>query len=165
MTLFILQSEDFATIRSAVDPSLSADEVSDDTIASPAYAEQAEVLVMERDPLWITRVGLDKMEIHRAAILMCASLLAPFVTIVSQERVGNFYQYRREPVDLMALSRILRARAEDALNRVLDRDIGDLRILQWMPIMFGVAPAVPLGIVPGYIPPLQQGEIPVVGDV
>jgi hypothetical protein len=114
----ILTSADYPAIRSAIDVSLTARQISDAIIEYPIFLDAAEAKVISRDPLALSRTGTDAMHIKNATIYYTAFFLIPSVPDIVRQSVGD-YDYMRDPRDLEARGAQLLARAEAELAMVL----------------------------------------------
>lgn len=116
----ILTAPDFPAVRAAIDLSLDATVVPDATIALPIFQGLAETQVLARDPLAAGRVDPDLTHIKNAAIYLTAALLVASLPQIIQEDFAKDYRYVKQPVDREALAALLRARADDEIDAVLD---------------------------------------------
>lgn len=114
----IVTPEHFAQIRSAIDVSLTSDDLTDDTIAASIYLAAADVEIKRRDPLWSTRSGDELAALTLAAVYLTAALIAPAVPQIKSERYPEGYSYDRT-IDYRQRAEDLRAAAEQQLGAVL----------------------------------------------
>lgn len=116
MTLIV--AGDYEAIRKALDTSLDNRLLPDAVIGLDLYAGAASRAVLARDPDAATRTGTAGQQIKLAAILWCASLIAPALPQISGEDHGDD-SYRRVLASPEKLAADLRARAEAELAAVL----------------------------------------------
>jgi len=114
----IISSDDFDSVRAALDTSLEADDLPDVLIALPIYAGRAELLLLERDPLAATRVGTEALHIRLAAIFFTASLIAPAIPAITSLKADEV-QYART-IDWYVRAGDLRALADAEIDAVLN---------------------------------------------
>lgn len=72
----LLSAADYDNIRRAIRTDLAAATLPDTTIALPSYQAAGEAEVLRRDPLALTRAGVDGERVKQAAVLYTAALLA-----------------------------------------------------------------------------------------
>lgn len=118
----LLTAVDYPEVRAALDVSLTAVDLPDAIIALPIYEPAAEAEVLRRDPAAATRTGTQGQQIHIAAVLLTAALLAPQMPVIVREQDDSTYSVQRQPVDLAALAAQLQQRAIEALAVVLEVD-------------------------------------------
>ena len=133
----ILDTTDYPSIRAALDITLGTKSLPDDIIALDIYQDAAELEVLNRDPLALSRTGVDAAHIHAAAILYCASLIAGgMVSRVTAESLpGVSYNYSRQAVDWPQRAEALAQRANHEMDAVLQK----FATTPSRPTYFGVA--------------------------
>lgn len=119
----ILSGSDYNSIRGVLDTSLEVDDLPDAVIALPVYAARAELLLLARDPLALTRIGTEAQRIKLAAIFFTASLIAPAIPAITSLKADEI-QYART-VDWNARAGELRALADAEIDAVLSPDNQD----------------------------------------
>ena len=117
----ILSSADYPAIRAALDVSLGTKSLPDDVIAMDIYQGTAELEILKRDPLALTRTGNDWTHVHTAAILYCASLIAGGMVsrVTSESLPGGGYNYSRPAVDWAKRAETLAQRTAEHMAAVL----------------------------------------------
>lgn len=85
----------YRDVRTALDPTLTAEELPDSTIRLDLYAGRAERWVQSLDPQWQQRTPAQQQGEARAAALYCAGLLALAWPVMRSERFGD-YTYSRD---------------------------------------------------------------------
>ena len=116
---FELSQVRYPEIRAALSPLLDAETLTDETIGFDIYAGRACAWIMQRDPDWAYRSGAEMAHLVSAAILRCASLIAPAMPNLTSEKFGDGYQYGAAPVDWAARSAQLAAAADMEIAAVL----------------------------------------------
>ncbi len=130
----LVASGQYPAVRAALDVTLDAEALPDAVIALDLYAGTADRWVLAQDPTAEARTGDALKHVTAAAVLYCASLLAPALPQLTGETHGA-HQYSRKAVDASALADQLVARAVDELTAVLQPD--DVRPVR--PTMFALA--------------------------
>jgi hypothetical protein len=109
----------YDAVRAALDTSLTEDDVSSTTIAHTVYGPAAEAEVLRRAPGADALPAATRELAVRAAVWLCAALLAPAVPQLLQERIGpDALQYAQ--IDWQARAALLRARADAEIAAVLN---------------------------------------------
>lgn len=116
---FELSQARYPEIRAALSPLLDDETLTDGTISFDIYAGRACAWVMQRDPGWASRTASEMAHLVSAAILRCASLIAPAMPNLTSEKFGDGYQYGAAPVDWAARSAQLAAAADMEIASVL----------------------------------------------
>jgi len=113
----ILSTDDFPSIRGILDTTIEASDLPDAVIALSVYAARAELLLLQRDSLALTRTGVAAQHIKLAAIFFTASLLAPAIPAITSFKADEV-QYART-IDWGARASELRSLAEAEVDAVL----------------------------------------------
>lgn len=138
LTTLITES-DYDTIRAAIDITIDANMLPDDTIALPIYAAAAVRQVIDRDEGALAREDEELERVKNAAVLFCAALIAPAMTgkmvnsLSIQTRDLNF---SRPPYNGEKRAAELRVLAEAEIAEVLT----PAEETHGRPTMFAVAP-------------------------
>lgn len=110
-----LTSNDYPSVRIALDPALTATGLPDSVIGNDIYAGRAEneVVAKLKSPSSLTdaQEGLVK----RACILRCAAYIARRLRQILQNTLGDFAE-RREQKDYMALSQMLLLESDEQIE-------------------------------------------------
>jgi hypothetical protein len=114
-----LALDDYATIRAAIDISLSSAALPDSIISMSIYQGAAELGVLARDPLAATRIGTDAQHIVNAVIYWTAALLVPAIPKLTREQFDTEYTVNRAQMDPLVQARTLRGLADAELDAVL----------------------------------------------
>lgn len=111
----------YPAIRAAIDTSLTAESLSDATIALPIYAPAAAAEVTRRAPTtpWADADGVQAALLE-AAILLAAARLVPAVPLLAAETTAGQHSYTRLLQKPQELADQLRQRGEAALTLAHD---------------------------------------------
>lgn len=112
---------DYPAVRAAIDVSLTAAVLPDDTIGLDVYVGAAEREVRLADPLAESYSGENMERVKAAAILLTAAALCPAIPRLTSERFAD-YQYGQQAVDWAALAEHLRRRARAELSAITATD-------------------------------------------
>lgn len=113
------------SVRRALDPSLTADTLSDELIEDDVFLLPALGELERRDPDALTYSEQDDpTEYNAVRIALCflvAAEIAPVLPVITGERLGD-RQYSRERWDGAAMAARLRGKAAAALASYLEED-------------------------------------------
>lgn len=116
----IMSADAYDMVRSLIDLSLTEDNLPDDVIAQPIYHGAAENYIAEKDPLYATRTGAERLHLFNAAVLLTAAYIFPAVPFLVREDFGDYSATMWREKGFIA-SRIaeLRSRANSEINAVI----------------------------------------------
>lgn len=118
MALLFLDAGSFDQVRKALDLSLDAESLPDDTIQLPIYAPDAEDELLARNPAAATYAegSAQKERAIRAAIYLTAARLVPSLPAIASESLGD-WKLTQTPPDLVKLAASLRGRASSLITQ------------------------------------------------
>ena len=116
---FELSQARYPEVRAALSPLLDNETLTDATISFDIYVGRACAWVVQRDPAWASRTDAEMAHLVNAAILRCASLIAPAMPNLTSEKFGDGYQYGAAPVDWEKRAGQLAAAADLEIASVL----------------------------------------------
>lgn len=138
MAVFILSAETFPSVRKAISLEVDDNILDDTVIGLPIYLGEAERFIMRH----LTEAQYEHVdwadEAQYAAILYLASLLAPTIRTVDQEKIagGGALTYSKQ--DLEARAAELRSMANDKISDI-QKALGVETSTDTNPNFFGVA--------------------------
>ena len=118
----LTSANDLASVRRAIDVSLTAALLPDAVIQDQVYLGMAEAEVLRRDPDALSRTGDERAAVRRAAVFLTAALLLPAVPRIVSEQHGDLHRYQRTPTALAETIADLRAKADGTIDRLLADD-------------------------------------------
>lgn len=135
MADYILSAENYPSVRAAIGVEIDTTMLPDEVLSLPIYKDEAERFIMRNLTEAQYTAEETKDEADYAAILYLASLVAPTLRIVQQEKlVAGQIVYER--TDLKALAERLREQAMQRINDVINQTTSDS---ETNPNFFGVA--------------------------
>lgn len=117
----LINPEHYPDIRSAIDVSLTADDLPAVVIGGLLYGVAADAEIKRRDPQWQTRTGTDQLNLLAAAVLLTAAYIAPALPQLNSERWPEGYSYERQ-TDYDGRAAELRSRALGLIDQIVNPD-------------------------------------------
>jgi hypothetical protein len=114
----LLTTAEYPAIRAAIDVSLDSAALPDATIALGIYAGAAELDVISRDPLALSRTGAELAHVTNAAIYFCAARLIVALPQILRETFAD-HSYERGQTDIAQRAGELRALATAEIETVI----------------------------------------------
>ena len=119
---FLSTSGDYAMVRAAIDLSVTASVLPDATIQLDIFQGAAEAELLGRYPDIADAEGADLVVAKRAAAYLTAARILPRLPNITSEDLGD-QNYNREPIDIEARVKELRALAWQAAGDIADPDM------------------------------------------
>ena len=139
---------EYPQVRALLDITLKAEQMPDEIIALDTFHGAAERDVLARVPDAESRTGTQRLRLVHAAVLLCASYVAPALPRLLRDRFAD-QEIQLAPVDMAARATALQQEAYDEIAAVLEEDGMDEMVE--IPILFAAADAGrrPRGLLPG----------------
>ena len=124
-------------VRDAIDMTLPATALPDETIAASIHAKAAIRNVKSLDPDWATRDGDEAEALNLAADYLTAALFLPALPNITRIQVQDGPTEVREAVDIDKRVADLESKAMKQISIALGESESDVTV--FMPTMFGLA--------------------------
>lgn len=118
----LLSRANFPAIRAVIDIELDEVGLPDSIIQLDVFQATGEADVLSRDPIAASRTDLtEKLHIVNAAVLFTASYIVIALPRILKETFGVHYATTKQEVERKDLAALLRSRANDEIDAVINK--------------------------------------------